>query len=283
MRRKNTKIRKLKNALVLSITKVKSAPLILSARSTFERLIKDDAEAFAKAGDNDLVRLEWYQSEYFTPGGTTNIRIGSSIYHFGGDGWDVRSGVDGVKGLTIANPGFRGNAERHAALGLGPFVIGIGLMVPKHKAKEAIALIEKEASLPEGQRKEFDMYRGTNCVRAHLQIFQAIGMPLGAAGCFKGFSSSWSARELWLNPPQPLVSTNLYPLSGVELTEAQLRAIFPQYMYRNYSIRADRVASALARFVICARRRSLDAADGESLRPKRTRRSRASNEKGAIT
>jgi hypothetical protein len=207
-------------------------------RSPLERMIKNDQEQFENAGADDLVVVESLFVAQHRPTGSTAFRIGDTIYHFGGDGWGIYKGSEKIKGFLVSNPYLKNNAKLYESLRVPGFNIGVAMMVPKSHVEQFIKEILDELARPADQRVKFDYYK-TNCNHIPLCLFRDAGIPMGNPTGISGFSTSATARDLFLNPKYPVRSQNVYPLAGVDLTENQMRDLFPPLLYRFHTLKHD--------------------------------------------
>ena len=218
--------------------KSKSHTVNVLGRSATERLVKEQREAFEKAGPDDLVPVEIFILTAVFPSGTTAARIGDSWIQFTWDGWTHSKGIEGIKGSLFSNPYQRAMTQIYAGFNPPPFNVGITLNIPKSKAVNILQLVDRERALPADQQKPFDIF-SNNCVHGVLDVFAEAGAPLGNFGKFTSFSSTLFQRSLLLNSPYPVSALTAYTFPGTELAPTQLRSLFPQMLYRSYSIKGD--------------------------------------------
>ncbi|MBC7464710.1 MAG: hypothetical protein H7256_01855 [Bdellovibrio sp.] len=212
--------------------------LTVVGRTPLERMIKSDQEQFNNAGPEDLVAVESYFVAQHRPAGSTAFRIGETIFHFGGEGWGVYRGTEKVKGFLISNPYLRHNAQVYASLKVPSFNVGVVMMVPKKHVLLFLAGIDAEMAKPENEKVKFEYYK-SNCNHVPLCHFRDAGIPMGNPTGISGFSTSATSRSIFLNPPYPVRSKNIYPLAGTELTESQMRDLFPPLLYRYHTLKHD--------------------------------------------
>ncbi|MBC7420576.1 MAG: hypothetical protein H7328_07605 [Bdellovibrio sp.] len=212
--------------------------LNIIGRSPLERLIKSDEELLINAKPDELVPVESYFVAQHRPAGSTAFRIGETIYHFGGEGWNLYRGTEKVKGFLVSNPYLRHHAQAYASLQVPPFNVGVVMMIPKKHIDQFIASVVAEMAKPEDERIKFDYYK-SNCNHVPLCHFRDAGISMGSPTGISGFSTSATARNIFLNPPYQVRSRNIYPLAGTELTEAQIRDLFPPLLYRFHTLKHD--------------------------------------------
>lgn len=212
--------------------------LNIVGRSPLERLIKADEDLLINAKQDDLVPVESYFISQHRPAGSTAFRIGETIYHFGGEGWNLYRGTERVKGFLVSNPYLRHNAQAYASLRVPPFNVGVIMMVPKKHIEQFVAGVLAEMAKPEDEKIKFEYFK-SNCNHVPLCHFRDAGIPMGSPTGLSGFSTSATSRNIFLKPPYPVRSKNIYPLAGTDLTEAQIRDLFPPLLYRFHTLKHD--------------------------------------------
>jgi hypothetical protein len=210
----------------------------ISGRTPTERMISTEGEEFRRAGPEDLVTVEFYFMSLFWPGGHSVIRVGDSVYNFGFDGWSASRGKEGVNGLLFTNPYTKNMFATYQNIGLPPFNIGMTFRMPKRAVQNVVNQIEAQVSLPAEAKEKFDLMQN-NCNQVPLRLFANAGISIADPNGYAGSSSTVTFRDLFLNPPTSASGLNLYPMPGTELTNAQMRAIFPPFLYRHHTLEND--------------------------------------------
>ncbi|MBC7395906.1 MAG: hypothetical protein H7333_00560, partial [Bdellovibrionales bacterium] len=195
--------------------KGKSHEVRVVNRSAVEKIAKSERDQIASASPDDLVPVEFYLLPGFLPGGTTTLRIGDSITHYGAGGWDHPPGTEGVKRYLINDPWSRRMYLSHRGLELPPFNIGIKILLPKSKVDEIKAALEREYALPESEGCGFK-FTSNNCLHNPARIFKSVGVPIEQGKIYSDFSSTLFIRNLFLKPIYPVQSVNIYPFAGNE-------------------------------------------------------------------